>query len=106
MLRVTFILFMKGCGRPWVTDGIWKLQFPHCMFRVQVYLFLFKCSVISYVSFICILSLACLISPVVSSVHETSSDHLSCQTKLILVRQILLLHRTGHRTSGPVKFLA
>ena len=35
------------------------------------------------------------------SVHETLSDRLTCQTKIILVRQILLLHRTG----GPVKFL-
>ena len=35
------------------------------------------------------------------SVHETSSDHLTCQTKIILVRHLLLLHRTG----GPVKIL-
>jgi hypothetical protein len=25
-----------GCGRLWVTDGIWKTVFPHCMFRVEV----------------------------------------------------------------------
>ena len=25
-----------GCGRLWVTDGIWKTMFPHCMFRVEV----------------------------------------------------------------------
>ena len=25
-----------GCGRLWVTDGIWKLAFPHCTFRVEV----------------------------------------------------------------------
>ena len=35
------------------------------------------------------------------SVHETLSDRLTCQTKIISVRQILLLHRTG----GLVKFL-
>ena len=23
----------RGCGKLWVTDGIWKLQFSHCMFR-------------------------------------------------------------------------
>ena len=21
-----------GCGKLWITDGIWKLTFPHCMF--------------------------------------------------------------------------
>lgn len=25
-----------GCGHLWVTDGIWKVVFPHCMFRVVV----------------------------------------------------------------------
>lgn len=25
-----------GCGKLWVTDGIWKLTFPHCMYRCQV----------------------------------------------------------------------
>ena len=24
-----------GCGRPLVTDGIWNVSFPHCMFRVE-----------------------------------------------------------------------
>ena len=26
-----------GCDRLWVTDGIWKTVFPHCMFRVEVF---------------------------------------------------------------------
>ena len=26
----------RGCGHLWVTDGIWKTVFPHCMFRVEV----------------------------------------------------------------------
>ncbi len=26
----------SGCGKLWVTDGIWKTVFPHCMFRVEV----------------------------------------------------------------------
>ncbi|XP_038069366.1 uncharacterized protein LOC119738534 [Patiria miniata] len=25
----------KGCGRVFVADGIWKLSFPHCMFKLQ-----------------------------------------------------------------------
>lgn len=25
-----------GCGRVWVTDGIWKLTFPHCMMQKKV----------------------------------------------------------------------
>ncbi|XP_038066277.1 uncharacterized protein LOC119736303 [Patiria miniata] len=25
----------KGCGRVFVADGIWKLSFPHCMFKVK-----------------------------------------------------------------------
>ena len=25
-----------GCGTLWVTDGIWKLTFPHCMHSVKV----------------------------------------------------------------------
>ena len=25
-----------GCGHLWVTDGIWKVVFPHCMFQVVV----------------------------------------------------------------------
>ena len=25
-----------GCGTLWVTDGIWKLVFPHCMHRLKV----------------------------------------------------------------------
>lgn len=25
-----------GCGQLWVTDGIWKTVFPHCMFKVEV----------------------------------------------------------------------
>ena len=28
--------FAVGCGTLWVTDGIWKLTFPHCMHRVKV----------------------------------------------------------------------
>lgn len=32
----TFFFTVKGCGRLWVTDGIWKVAFPHCMFRVEV----------------------------------------------------------------------
>ena len=26
-----------GCGELWVTDGIWRLNFPHCMYQVKVY---------------------------------------------------------------------
>ena len=25
-----------GCGTLWVTDGIWKLVFPHCVHRLKV----------------------------------------------------------------------
>lgn len=25
-----------GCGRLWVTDGIWSLTFPHCMYKCRV----------------------------------------------------------------------
>ena len=25
-----------GCGQLWVTDGVWKTVFPHCMFKVEV----------------------------------------------------------------------
>ncbi len=25
-----------GCGHLWVTDGIWKTTFPHCMFKMEV----------------------------------------------------------------------
>ncbi|XP_064393011.1 uncharacterized protein LOC135340449 isoform X3 [Halichondria panicea] len=25
----------RGCGQLWVTDGIWKTVFPHCMFKVE-----------------------------------------------------------------------
>ncbi|KAK6169667.1 hypothetical protein SNE40_020669 [Patella caerulea] len=25
----------RGCGKLWVTDGLWKLQFAHCMFHKQ-----------------------------------------------------------------------
>ena len=24
--------YCTGCGKLWITDGIWKLTFPHCMF--------------------------------------------------------------------------
>ena len=27
---------IAGCGSLWITDGIWKTVFPHCMFRVEV----------------------------------------------------------------------
>lgn len=31
------ILFLiVGCGELWVTDGIWRLNFPHCMYQVKV----------------------------------------------------------------------
>ena len=34
---ITPILYIYiGCGILWVTDGIWKLNFPHCMHRVKV----------------------------------------------------------------------
>ena len=25
-----------GCGNLWITDGIWKLTFPHCMFPAKM----------------------------------------------------------------------
>lgn len=28
--------YSLGCSQLWVTDGIWKLRFPHCMHRVKV----------------------------------------------------------------------
>lgn len=39
MLQMKYIskLYVHlGCGHLWVTDGIWKVVFPHCMFRVVV----------------------------------------------------------------------
>ena len=32
---IYFVLEFLGCGTLWVTDGIWKLTFPHCMHRVK-----------------------------------------------------------------------
>lgn len=34
--HATVHLSRVGCGYLWVTDGIWKTVFPHCMFRVTV----------------------------------------------------------------------
>ena len=31
-----FSSYHLGCGKLWVTDGIWKLNFAHCMYHVQV----------------------------------------------------------------------
>ena len=38
MLRFVdkYVFTYPGCGKLWVTDGIWKLTFPHCMYQVQV----------------------------------------------------------------------
>lgn len=33
---MVFMHLLTGCGRLWVTDGIWKIVFPICMFRVEV----------------------------------------------------------------------
>ena len=33
---ISKVLLSVGCGRLYVTDGIWKTVFPHCMFRVEV----------------------------------------------------------------------
>lgn len=30
------IFFITGCGNLWVTDGIWKLSYPHCMYQMKV----------------------------------------------------------------------
>ena len=29
-------VLILGCVRLWITDGIWKTVFPHCMFHVEV----------------------------------------------------------------------
>ena len=34
--HITNILSCTGCGQLFVTDGIWKLNFPVCMYQVQV----------------------------------------------------------------------
>ena len=38
-MRVTLCNFMfnlyAGCGKLWVTDGVWKLAFPHCLYHVE-----------------------------------------------------------------------
>ncbi|XP_064407505.1 uncharacterized protein LOC135352252 isoform X1 [Halichondria panicea] len=31
----TAVCKKRGCGTLWVTDGIWKLVFPHCMHRLK-----------------------------------------------------------------------
>ena len=36
VVDMTYLLLFSGCGKLWVTDGIWKLTFPHCMFKVKV----------------------------------------------------------------------
>ena len=33
---VICVIYVPGCGNLWVTNGIWKTVFPHCMFRVEV----------------------------------------------------------------------
>ena len=33
---VVVCVYIIGCGTLWVTDGIWKIVFPHCMHRVKV----------------------------------------------------------------------
>ena len=30
------ILHTTGCGQLWITDGLWKLTFPHCMFPAKM----------------------------------------------------------------------
>ena len=35
-LFVMYVTQTAGCGRLFITDGIWKTVFPHCMFRVEV----------------------------------------------------------------------
>ena len=35
-MNTDFFPTFAGCGHLWVTDGIWKTVFPHCMFRVEV----------------------------------------------------------------------
>lgn len=34
---IIYLTSILGCGKLWVTDGIWKTVFPHCMFRMKVY---------------------------------------------------------------------
>ncbi len=34
-IAIAIIIYI-GCGTLWVTDGIWKLVFPHCMHRLKV----------------------------------------------------------------------
>ena len=36
LTMVIFCVYIIGCGTLWVTDGIWKIVFPHCMHRVKV----------------------------------------------------------------------
>ena len=36
ILSMRLFCLFSGCGRLWVTDGIWKTQFAHCMFAVEV----------------------------------------------------------------------
>ena len=36
-LTVGMFHHCTGCGALWVTDGIWKLSFQHCMHRVEVH---------------------------------------------------------------------
>ena len=31
-----FSIHKLGCGKLWVTDGIWILNFSHCMYQVKV----------------------------------------------------------------------
>ena len=36
IIIIIYFDLIAGCGSLWITDGIWKTVFPHCMFRVEV----------------------------------------------------------------------
>ena len=38
-LPLTIKQLYTGCGKLWVTDGIWSLSYPHCMYKMKVYIY-------------------------------------------------------------------
>ncbi len=50
MHNIIIHMHLTGCGTLWVTDGIWKVNFPHCMYRVEVAMLfmLFVCWLIGH----------------------------------------------------------
>ena len=36
LMYIVYIMVTLGCGSLWITDGIWKLTFPHCMYKCKV----------------------------------------------------------------------